>query len=215
MTGAGVTFDVDVVGKRYARLVTNAVVRRPRLWRLFRPLLRRQFDLLASTWESRIGPAHLDALQEALAGVPAPQRALDLGTGTGLAAIAVARRFPEAEVIGVDLSPLMVESAASRLPADLEGRVTFLEADASALPLPDGSCQLVTLSNMIPFFDEVARVLGAVGTVLVSFSGGSATPIFVPPDVLRRELGRRGFTQFADFASGPATCLAARRGRID
>jgi len=206
---------LDALGRRYARAVTTAVVRRPRLWRLFRGPLRRQFDRLASTWETRIGPAHLDALRAALEQVPPPRRALDLGTGTGLAAFAVARRFPQAEVIGVDLSPGMVEVATQRTPAELAGRVSFVEADASALPYPDGSCELVTLANMIPFFDELGRVLAAEGAVLVSYSRGPGTPIWVPPEVLRRELGRRGFTHFADFASGPATCLAARRGRID
>ena len=207
--------DVDVIGRRFARLATDAVMRQPRLWRLFRAPLRRQFDLLASSWETRIGPAHLDALREALEQVPPPGRALDLGTGIGTAAVAVARRFPEAEVIGVDLSQAMVDVATAKLPDDLDGRVSYIVADASALPLPDASCQLVTLSNMIPFFAELDRVLAQDGSVLVSFSGGPATPIWVPPDVLRRELGRRGFTHFADFASGAATCFAARRGEID
>ena len=206
---------LEAVGRRFARVATTAVVRSPRLWRLFRGPLRRQFDRLAPTWETRIGPAHLDALRAALEQVPPPRRALDLGTGTGAAAFAVARRFPEAQVTGVDLSPAMVEVATERTPAELAARVSFVEADAAALPLPDGSCELVTLSNMIPFFDELDRVLAADGTLLVSFSRGAATPIWVPPEVLRRELGRRGFAHFADFAAGPATCLVARRGRID
>lgn len=209
------TRPLDVLGRRFARLVTTTVVRRPRLWRLFRGPLRRQFDALAAVWERRIGPAHLDALQEALAHLPQPERALDLGTGTGAAAVAVARRFPGAEVIGVDLSPAMIDVASASLPPELEGRVRFVEADASALPLPTGSCQLVTLLNMIPFFDELERVLAPSGTLLVSYSRGPATPIWVSSDVLRQELGRRGFSHFADFASGPATCLAARRGEIE
>ena len=63
------------------------------------------FDGLAPTWETRIGPHHLWALDLALEDVPSPRRVLDLGTGTGVVAIALAERYPEAEVVGIDLSP--------------------------------------------------------------------------------------------------------------
>ena len=64
---------------------------------------------------------------------------------------------------------------------------------------------------MIPFFDELARVTAPGGTVVFSFSVGPDTPIYVPPDVLRRELSKRGFTDFADFAAGTGTALTARK----
>lgn len=57
-------------GQRFARLVTEAVVRRPLLWRVLRRPLRSMFDGLAPTWETRIGPHHLLALDAALANVP-------------------------------------------------------------------------------------------------------------------------------------------------
>ena len=82
------------------------------------------------------------------------------------------------------------------------------------LPFPDGSFELVTLMNMIPFFDELARVTAPGGAVVVSFSRGAETPIYVPQERLRRRLARRGFTQFADFSAAPATALRAVRGRV-
>jgi ubiquinone/menaquinone biosynthesis C-methylase UbiE len=198
-------------GQRFARMVTDAVVRRPLLWRVLRRPLRSMFDGLAPTWETRIGPHHLRALDAALAEVPPPRRVLDLGTGTGVVAIALAERYPEAGIVGIDLSPGMIDEARRKLPAELAGRVGFEVGDASALTASDGDFDLVVLSNMIPFFDELARVLAPGGTLALSFSRGADTPIYVPPDRLRRELGTRGFAEFAEFSAEPATALRAKR----
>jgi ubiquinone/menaquinone biosynthesis C-methylase UbiE len=198
-------------GQRFARLVTDAVVRRPALWRLFRGPLRSMFDGLASTWETRIGPHHLWALDLALEDVTPPPRALDLGTGTGVVALALAERYPEAKVVGIDLSPGMIEEARRKLPPELAGRVSFEVGDASALEFPDGDFDLVVLSNMIPFSDELARVVARGGTLVLSFSRGAETPIYVAPERLRSELGSRGFVEFAEFSANPATALRAKR----
>ena len=194
-----------------ARLVTDAVVRNPRLWRVFRGRLRDRFDELAPTWETRIGPHHLGALDLALGDVPTPRRILDLGTGTGFVAKALAERYPEAEVVGIDLSPGMIEQARAMLPPGLAGRLRFEVGDAAALTCPDGDFELVVLSNMIPFFDELARVTAPGGTLVLSFSRGDQTPIYVPFERLRGELGRRGFAEFAEFSAPPAEALRANR----
>lgn len=196
---------------KLARLATDAVVRRPLLWRVLRSPLRRMFDGLAPTWETRIGPHHLGALLVALEDVAPPRRALDLGTGTGAAAKAVAERYPEAEVIGVDLSPAMVEQAERGLPAELSGRLRFAVADASELPFEDSAFELVTLMNMIPFFDELARVTAPGGRVVVAFTMGDKTPIYVPLGRVRGELERRGFSHVADFAADPGVALLAQK----
>jgi ubiquinone/menaquinone biosynthesis C-methylase UbiE len=198
-------------GQRFARLVTDAVVRRPALWRLLRRPLRTMFDGLAPTWETRIGPHHLWAIDLALADVPEPRRALDLGTGTGVVAKALVERYPEAEVVGIDVSPGMIEEARRTTPEELATRVRFEVGDAAALACPDGDFELVVLSNMIPFYDELARVVAPGGTIVFSFSRGSETPIYVAPERLRRELGRRGFAEFAEFSAEPATALRAKR----
>jgi ubiquinone/menaquinone biosynthesis C-methylase UbiE len=125
--------------------------------------------------------------------------------------VAIARRFPEAEVVGVDLSDDMLGEARSRLPDELRGRVTFEHADASALPFPPGSFQLVAHANMIPFFDEVTRVLAPGGYALFAFSSGPTTPIYVPSAKLKEELSRRGFTEFAELAAGRGVGLLAHK----
>jgi malonyl-CoA O-methyltransferase len=198
--------------QRFARMTTRAVVRRPRLWRLFRAPLRRQFDSLASGWDSRIGPEGLIPLGAALDTLPEPpQRVLDLGTGTGRAARVVAERFPAAEVVGVDLSPEMIEHANELLPEDLAARVRFRVGDASALPFVDASFDLVILVNMIPFFEELERVTAPGGRALFASSFGADTPIYVPPETLRARLEPLGFGAFQEVAAGQGTALLATK----
>lgn len=201
------------LGRRFARLATDAVVRRPWLWRLFRPLTRLQFDRMAPRWTAMRSAEAFASLEAALDSLPQPPgRALDLGTGTGLAAFAVARHFPDAEVVGADLSEAMVAQAQADTPAELAGRVRFQAADAAQLPFEEGAFELVVLANMIPFFNELERVVSPGGHVVFMFSAGPETPIWVPPERLRKELESRGFSDFADFEAGVGTSLLARKG---
>jgi ubiquinone/menaquinone biosynthesis C-methylase UbiE len=199
------------LGRRLARAATNAVVRRPSLWRVFAPLLRTQFERLAPYWDTMRGAQSFAPFEAALETVDPPRRVLDLGTGTGEAALLAARRFPDAEIVGVDLADAMVEEARRKTPPEFRERVRFEQADASRLPFEDGAFDLVLLANMIPFFDELSRVTAPGGTVLFSFSLGPETPIYVPRERLRSELVRRGFTEFADFSAGAGTAFVARK----
>ena len=201
------------LGQRFARLATNAVVRNPRLWRFFRPLVRKQFDAIAGSWDTMRDPTHLAPYEAALAAVdPAPSTALDLGTGTGQGAFAIARRFPLAQVVGVDLAEGMLAEARRKMPAELAERVRFERGDASALPFADASFDVVAHANMIPFFDELERVLVPGGQALFAFSLGPGTPIYVATERLQEELRRRGFTEFASFEAGKGSALLARKG---
>jgi ubiquinone/menaquinone biosynthesis C-methylase UbiE len=202
---------LEDLGRKFARLTTNQVVRRPRLWRLFRPVMRGYFNKLAPVWDEFRFPDSFKPLDAALAAVDPPRRALDVGTGTGAAAFAVARRFPSAEVVGADLAAEMIAEAKRKTPLELADRVRFEQVDAERLPYPDESFDLVTLANMIPFFNELERVVAPGGWLVFAFSGGAETPIYVTPQKLRSELGRRGFTDFAEFEAGRGNSLVARK----
>jgi SAM-dependent methyltransferase len=202
----------QALGQKFARLATNAVVRSPLLWRLFRPGMQRMFDAIAGTWDELRSPGFLGSYERALEAVePAPNRALDLGTGTGQGAFAIARRFPQARVVGVDLAERMLAEAERKTPPELRDRVAFERGDASDLGYPDASFDLVAHANMIPFFDELDRVLAPGGQVIFAFSAGASTPIYVPPERLREELEGRGFTDFAGFEVAEGTSLLARK----
>jgi ubiquinone/menaquinone biosynthesis C-methylase UbiE len=119
-----------------------------------------------------------------------------------------AERWAEVEVTGVDVSPGMITVARQATSSD---RVRFEVGDASALPFPDGAFELVTLNNMIPFFDELARVTAPGGHLAIAYSRGSQTPIWVPLDRVRKALQAREFTQFADFSAGEGRSMLARK----
>jgi SAM-dependent methyltransferase len=206
----------DALGRRFARLVTRIAVARPGLWRLFRRPLRREFERLAPIWAGIVTPERLAPLEAALDRLERePTAVLDLGTGTGAGARLAAERFPQAEVVGVDLSPAMIEQARSLLPPELGERVRFEVADASELPFADEAFDFVLLLNMIPFFDELARVTAPGGVIaFVSFSGPD-TPIWTPPETLRDRLGPLGFDGFDELAVGDGTALLARRSKAE
>jgi ubiquinone/menaquinone biosynthesis C-methylase UbiE len=201
----------QAAGRRFARLATNVVTRAPALWPLFRRALRLQFDRVAPRWEEIITDEHLAPYEAALERVPPPRRAIDVGTGTGAGARAIARRFPEAEVVGADLAPGMIEQARAKTPPELATRVRFDIADAAALPYESGRFDLVALANMIPFYDELARVTAPGGSVVLAFASGRGTPIYVAPERLRAKLADRGFAEFAEIEAGNGTALLARK----
>ncbi|GAA6526370.1 methyltransferase domain-containing protein [Intrasporangium sp. DVR] len=58
---------------------------------------------------------------------PAPRRVVDIGCGPGDLTLGLARRWPDARVVGVDSSPEMLAQARSR---DVEGRVEWVESRA-------------------------------------------------------------------------------------
>ncbi|MEP6709100.1 MAG: ubiquinone/menaquinone biosynthesis methyltransferase [Verrucomicrobiota bacterium] len=97
-----------------------------------------------------------------------PQRVLDVATGSGDLALAIARRLPEAEVIGADFCPEMLEMARQK------GLANRVVADALHLPFQDRSFDVVTvafgLRNMSSWhaaLAEMARVCKSGGHVLV------------------------------------------------
>lgn len=92
-----------------------------------------------------------------------PEVVVDLGCGTGHAAVALAARWPDARVIAVDAAPGMLEQAARRDPA---GRCERLCADARALPLPDAAVDLVFCNLVLQWCDDLDAVFAEVARVL-------------------------------------------------
>ena len=97
-------------------------------------------------------------------------RALDLATGTGDIAFAMARAG--AQVVGLDITPRMIELAVQKAnPA--AGACAFIVGDMLNLPFPDRSFDVVTtgyglrnVPDLTRAIDEIARVLAPGGLAL-------------------------------------------------
>lgn len=76
----------------------------------------------------------------AAAGIRGAARILDLATGTGDLALMIARRHPDARVVGVDPSRKMLAIAERKVAAArLSDRIELRTGDAQALPFDDDS----------------------------------------------------------------------------
>jgi SAM-dependent methyltransferase len=110
-------------------------------------------------------------------GLPQPgERVVDVGAGAGLDALIAARAVgPEGAVIGVDMTPAMLDRA--RAAADEAGltNVEFREGLAERLPVPADWADLVISNgviNLVPdkvrAYRQVARALRPGGKVQVA-----------------------------------------------
>ncbi len=129
---------------------------------------------LHNIWRRRA----LDALGRGLGGRGGRGlRLLDIATGTGDVAFDLSRRFPEACVVGADLSAGMLDVARRKLaamPEDVRRRMSFEQADCLSLPYADGSFDAITVAYGVRNFQqlesgyrEMQRVLRPGGTLCV------------------------------------------------
>lgn len=111
-----------------------------------------------------------------------PRRILDLGCGTGSTTLLLKQAFPQAEVIGIDLSPYMLLVAEDK--AQAAGQpVQFRQGNAEQTGFADVSFDLVTASLLFhetppavacQILRECFRLLTAGGEVLI-LDGNQAT----------------------------------------
>jgi ubiquinone/menaquinone biosynthesis C-methylase UbiE len=104
-----------------------------------------------------------------------PRRIIDLGCGTGSTTLLLKQTFPEAEVIGLDLSPYMLVVA--DIKAQTAGcNIQWCHRNAESVGFPDASFDLVTASLLFhetppavsqAILRESFRLLGVGGQVVI------------------------------------------------
>jgi len=130
--------------------------------------IARRYDLANRVLSAGIDITWRRRLVEAVAAA-APRNVLDLATGSGDVAFALARALPGgASILGMDFSAPMLDVARAKL-ARLEGMrssVEFALGDALDLPLPDASQDAVTIAFGLRNMADRARCLAEMRRVL-------------------------------------------------
>ena len=132
-----------------------------------------------SVYESRLVRSWLPTMPEVVAALQRGGRALDVGCGTGVVPITLAKAFPTATVAGLDLDARSIEIARGHArKAGLEDRVDFRAAPVEAVPTEPGW-------DFISTFDVIHDLpdpLGALTRIRAALNEGG-TYLMVEPKV--------------------------------
>ena len=151
-------------------------------------------------------PAEVDAVPSVVAesfcgvgnpfsmGEPLPgQTVLDLGCGAGFDTLLAAQRAgPLGKVIGVDMTPEMIDKARSNAESLELANVAFILGEIEALPLPDASVDLVISNGVFNLCLDKPTVLREVIRVLKPGGRLQMADILLEPQVMPEEVANKG-----------------------
>jgi len=131
---------------------------------------------IPALYDKYLGPLIFESYAQDLAARLAPfnpGRVLEVAAGTGIVTRALLRSLPSgASIVATDLNQPMLDHAATQVSSS---RVTWQNADAQALPFPDGSFEAVVCQFGVMFFPdkekayrEACRVLKPGGHFIFS-----------------------------------------------
>lgn len=166
----GTVTDLPVFGSESPmRTVTETVAFDDAWDTVRRDKVQALFDGMAADWSGGHGsPERSAPIIDALDRAAMPGgRVVELGAGSGLGTAEIVARYDD--VIALDLSLAMLQQQPDLAP--------LVQADASVLPFPDASVDLLILVNMLLFPAEVDRVLADGGGLLWINTMGHETPI--------------------------------------
>jgi ubiquinone/menaquinone biosynthesis C-methylase UbiE len=105
-------------------------------------------------------------VDDLLAVAPTPGRVLDLGAGTALIPVEIARRAASARVTAVDLASTMLRRGAEHVArAGLTARVGLVVASATALPYGRGDFDVVVSNSLAHHIPEPAALFASIAAV--------------------------------------------------
>jgi demethylmenaquinone methyltransferase/2-methoxy-6-polyprenyl-1,4-benzoquinol methylase len=117
-------------------------------------------------------------------------RILDVATGTGMVAFALAARG--ATVIGLDQSEAMLGGARARLARtpQLAERLSFIVGEAESLPFADGEFDALSFTYLLRYVDDPAATMRELARVLKPGAPIAMVEFGVPAQPLLRGLWR-------------------------
>jgi len=130
-------------------------------------IVRKAFSTRADYYDSLavVQKRVTDRFVELLTGNTAPPLAmLDIGAGTGRLLESLNKKFPDAELVGVDLAFGMTSHAKKRFQAS--ANVSLACGDAECLPFREGSFDLVVSTSTYQWIDPLETAFAEVFRVL-------------------------------------------------
>lgn len=140
--------------------------------------VRDAWDAVADGFDRHVTPHSMGFGEQVLAALPLGSgvRVLDSGAGSGALAIPAARAG--ANVVAIDIAPVMVQRLAARADAEGLDNLDARVGDGTALDLDDGSFDVAVSLNGVSVFPdlfggltEMARVTRPGGEVVVAAFG--------------------------------------------
>ncbi|MFZ0388550.1 MAG: class I SAM-dependent methyltransferase [Solirubrobacteraceae bacterium] len=148
-----------------------------------------QYDRVGAVMSFGQDPRWRRALIDAVDPRPG-MRILDVATGTGMVAFALAARG--AEVVGLDQSAAMLGGAQDRLQRtpELAGRLSFVLGEAEALPFADGEFDALSFTYLLRYVDDRAATMRELARVVTPGGRIGMVEFGAPSDPRLRMLWR-------------------------
>ena len=126
-----------------------------------------------------------------------PKTILDLATGTADLAIALAKRNPQAHIIGIDISKKMMEIGKTKVAKrHLEDQIELCYGDATTLPFEDNTFDIVTVAFGVRNFEDLDKGLSEIRRVLKPKGMAYILEFSMPEKFPIRQLYRLYFKHF-------------------
>lgn len=138
------------------------------------------FDGMAEFWESLTASGSEEPIRELLETYPPEGKTvLDVGAGTG-ALVRIGLQAGARQWVACDISSGMLKILASKFPREVdEEKLRLLHSDAAALPLNEGTVDLVICHQVYPHFPhplevlrELRRTVSRGGRIVINHPGG-------------------------------------------
>ena len=149
-------------------------------------MMQQAFDLVADGYDNdSMRFFHSSAKHMVgLLGLKGDEKVLDVNTGTGAVALALAEHLPEGEITGIDLSQGMLNQAALKARQNGFKQITLLQMDMEKLAFPDQTFDVITCGFGLFFIEDMVSCLRNMKSklkpkgklVLTSFAEGAFEP---------------------------------------